>query len=70
MRVTRPAYNVPSKLRAAAVVFPRTRLSPTHFYFVSIYSQFELIKIKLKNVNCTFVLFLGAYKCIVCHGTF
>lgn len=30
-----------------------------------VYSQFELLKIKLKNVNC---YFLGAYKLDVCYG--
>jgi hypothetical protein len=35
-----------------------------------VYSQFELIKLKLKKVNWNFVLFLGAYEINVCCGPF
>jgi hypothetical protein len=61
--------NFSSKLRArgraAAVALLRTSLSVPRTFIRLVYSQFELINIKLKKVNYNFLLFLGAYKCNV-----
>jgi hypothetical protein len=35
-----------------------------------VYSQYELIKIKLKKLNYTLLLFVAAYKFNVCYGPF
>jgi hypothetical protein len=50
--------NVPLQLRTrAAVALPRTSPSLPRTFIGLVYSQFELIKIKLQKVNYTFLLF-------------
>jgi hypothetical protein len=56
--------------RAEAVALPRTSLSIPRNFIGLVYSEFELIKIKLEKSNCNLLLFLGDYKFNVCYKTF
>jgi hypothetical protein len=66
--------NVPFKQRACAAAqclsHSRARVCLPQSFIGLACSQFELIKIKFRIENYTFLLFLGAYKLNVCCGTF
>lgn len=69
----RTTGNVPSKLRACAAAqscrISHTNLSLPRTFIGLVYSQFELINIKLKS-KVKFLLFMGTHKYNVCYGAF
>jgi hypothetical protein len=59
-----------SRSRTEAVGLPDMSLNFPRTFIGLVYSQFEILKIKLEKVNCNCLLFLGAYKFNVCYGPF